>query len=166
MPPTPTPTPILVKIVSEDADFWNQPLFVAILALLGVALGAGVTVFTNRQLARAEDRRQWDEKILDYFLQIRDASDAFTEVHNTGDTKHFNELGSRQEALLPVVRNDLDRLGLIAASTVKPGNELYDLMDRVNRNAIAATYDAGDIAQLSTALAKLEKKVRSSLRLR
>jgi hypothetical protein len=71
MPPTPTPLPIRVVVVEGAASsFWDSPLFISLLTLAGVIVGALLGFLFNWLLearkSKREDMRKWDESVLEH----------------------------------------------------------------------------------------------------
>lgn len=163
---TPEPDPLLIKLVSDEMGIWNQPIFIALLAFVGVGIGALVTVLTNRHVSRSEDQRQWDESILDLFLGIKDETTLFTERHNDGDQRHFSDLSERQSAALLEVRKSVDRLHVIAVPTRKSSASLLESMENINGSAMSAKYNEEAVEKLHRHMSDFEAAVRRTLRLK
>lgn len=68
--PAPSPSPFLIQVVGDGNSFWDSPFFIALLTLLGVAVGAGLTYWFGRleeaRRTKREDLRRWDEGVLEH----------------------------------------------------------------------------------------------------
>lgn len=88
MPPSPSPTPLVVEIIGgQAASFWNSPFFVALLALLGVGVGAALTHLSSwaqesRKIKR-DNLRKWDDRVLAHASRAISLAKQVTEEANT-----------------------------------------------------------------------------------
>src|SRR5688572_29419971 len=69
MPPTPSPTPILIQMVG-GSTFWSAPAVVALITVFGVVVGAGLGFFFNWLLEGRKSKRElahkWDDLIREH----------------------------------------------------------------------------------------------------
>ncbi len=88
MPPSPSPTPLIIEIVGgQEGSFWSSPLFIALLALLGVVVGAALTHLSgwaqdNRKTKR-DNLRKWDDRVLEHASKAISLAKQVTEEANT-----------------------------------------------------------------------------------
>lgn len=83
MPPTPSPAVSTVDITAvTSAVPWY---WVPLMGLLGVITGAIVTYLLNVSLKerelRRQDRRQWDAKVLEFYLDVDSMAASFQSAH-------------------------------------------------------------------------------------
>lgn len=92
MPPTPSPTPILIQVVGGESSFWDSPAFVGLLTLAGVALGAWLSYLFNRRQeerkATRERAQRWDESVRDLTAQLASEVDELITVARSTESEH------------------------------------------------------------------------------
>ena len=186
MPPVPTPAPT-IQVVMEGAEssFWDSPLFIALLTLAGVVVGALLGFLFNWLLearkAKREDLRKWDEAVLEHSSGvITIAGELNTQLSwlSVRSDKPLRVTASEDESgdleiVLPkewrtyerLVR-ECARLDLIAPARVRDATDAVRL--QAQQMLLAAPGDPGSNAydDLENALDKLGDAVRETFGLK
>lgn len=128
MPPTPSPTPILLEVVGGQSSFWDSPAFVGLLALAGVALGAWLSyLFSRRQeegRATREKAQRWDESVRDLTAQLASEVDELITVARSAES----EYESRKRLIVDgMIAND----GTRVLEEIYGQAKIYEALQRV-----------------------------------
>ncbi|PZF02836.1 hypothetical protein DEJ01_09935 [Curtobacterium sp. MCLR17_040] len=122
MDPTTLTTPIPVELISHAQ--WFDAFVSPLGALIGAALGGliafiSVRASDNRKRV-ADDQRRWDERVLDIYLEVDNATAAFYESRsfNTGDGKHFTDHEPKMSAAYNLIKSKKPILQVVAAGCV------------------------------------------------
>lgn len=130
MPPTPSPTPLLVELSGSQSSFWDSSLFVGLLTLAGVALGAWLSyLFGRRQEERKAEReseQRWDVSVRELTAQLANDVDAL--INTARSTLREHE--GRQILIADGLLKD-DGVGTI--EEIYSHTKVYEAIQRVTR---------------------------------
>jgi len=150
--PTTLPTPFPVELISHA--HWFDAFVSPLGALIGAALGGliafiSVRASDNRKRI-ADDQRRWDERILEIYLEVDNATTAFYESRwfNSGDAKHFTDHEPKMSAAYDLIKSRKPTLQVIAGECVDALQALLDAGEtaiddaRRNRPMRPASFEA------------------------
>lgn len=85
MPPSPSPTPVLVELANtaDGVPWWGVPVIAGAFLIVGAALGFWFNWILEGRRARREDLRKWDDRILELTVDVAAKVDAFARVAST-----------------------------------------------------------------------------------
>lgn len=82
MPPTPSPTPILIQVVGsgESAPWWGVSLIAGGFLVLGAVLAFVFNVVQDARRTRREDHQRWDARLLEHSPKIVELARKYVEA--------------------------------------------------------------------------------------
>lgn len=138
MPPTPSPDPLLIKMVEGESSFWDSPLWTGALPIIGVLLGAvAAYVFTflqEKQKAKRALATHFIDQVVEYSTRLTRKTEEFLrsghelvtllehEEHvrrRQSDQAQVAEIRDFLDTTLDEIVEDHSRLALIAPSSLR-----------------------------------------------
>ncbi|WP_439692676.1 hypothetical protein ACRQ4B_17565 [Curtobacterium sp. SP.BCo] len=170
-PLPPTPSPIPIEIISNTPVEWWSSFVTPAGALLGAAIGGAIAFISVRSSDErkrlADDRRQWDSKLLDVHVSLALAAKPFyaTREHNIGDTRHIAPLVPALEASIDVMETQLTIVKMIAPDCESAVQALVNAATASKNDAsngtplVGTSYSAFETAE-KTVLESFQKRAR------
>ena len=97
MPPTPSPDPILIKMVEGESSFWDSTFWTGALPIIGVLLGAVVAylfaLLQEKQKARHALATHFIDQVVEHSTKLSRATEGF--IRRGNDLNRILELEPR-----------------------------------------------------------------------
>lgn len=116
----PTPFPVELTTHGHWFDTFVGPVGALAGALLGGVIAYASIRASDRRKREADDRRQWDQSILETFINIDSATAVFYDSRdfNSGDARHLSGHVPKMDAALLKMKSKRQMLRIVAPGTL------------------------------------------------
>jgi hypothetical protein len=182
MPPTPSPDPMLIRIVEGESSFWGSPFWNGFLPILAVLLGAvvahGLTRLQERQKAKQALSTHFIDQVVEYSTRLTRKTEEFLrrghellthleyEEHarqRKREQLQVDEIRDFLDTALDEIVEDHSRLGLIAPSHIRDGSRAVGITAAgiVVKDDLDAEFLRASLVHVDKILATFKEDVRN-----
>lgn len=160
--PTPTPSPLLIEVVSES-QWWDAPVVAVLAGLLAAVLGGLISIWATSRSESAQDRRTARVEAFAGFESISRAHDIIKPVAawtNDGDFRHGEQVAQLIDQHQAEVRSAARRIRVHDRALARAVNSYTKSFDALNDAFTGASGKyASSVAAWDGSYTELERAV-------